>query len=333
MSSVGAWSRRLKLSIGFAVTAGFAWLLARGLDLDSLGRAFAGLSVSVVLLALVFLATGYAVRIVRWWWMLRVLEPTLPFGACIWPLISSIAVNNVLPFRAGDALRALGFRRQLRSPAMRVLGTLVIERALDLITLGGFLLLGLVGLPDGVLPHGITVAVTWLAGFGIAAILAAMVLVPLLTRFLMHLPSRGFFASRRWSEAVFEHGAHLADALGVVRSPARAAILFGLSVVTWSCEGAVFATIAMAVHAEGASLGPWFALATGTLATLVPSAPGYIGTFDYFAAQGIAAYGASPEVAAAFALSVHAVLWAPLTALGLLYLLMRAARFGYPFHK
>ena len=56
MNSTGA--RWLKLSFGVATTAGFVWLLARGLDLDALGRAFVGLSVSTVLLALVFLAAG-----------------------------------------------------------------------------------------------------------------------------------------------------------------------------------------------------------------------------------------------------------------------------------
>ena len=50
--------RWLKLSIGLATTAGFVWLLAREVDLDALGRAFAGLSVSTVLLALAFLAAG-----------------------------------------------------------------------------------------------------------------------------------------------------------------------------------------------------------------------------------------------------------------------------------
>ena len=36
-------ARWLQLSIGFAATAGFVWLLAREVDLDALGRAFAGL--------------------------------------------------------------------------------------------------------------------------------------------------------------------------------------------------------------------------------------------------------------------------------------------------
>ena len=321
-----ARARMLKVSIGLAVTASFLWLLMRGIDLDALGRAFAALSVPFVLLGLVFLTAGYAVRIVRWWCMLRVLEPNLPFRVCVWPFLTSIAVNNVLPFRAGDALRVLGFRRQLQAPAMRVLGTLVIERVLDLVVLAGFFFLGLLGLPDGVFPRKFVVAVMWLAGVGIAAILALMLFLPLIDRLWSRLSEHRFLAGRNWAEAVVRHGAHLIEVLGLVRSAPRLLALIGLSVVAWTCEGAVFVSVAAAVHADAAPMGPWFSLATGTIATLIPSSPGYIGTFDYFAAQGLEAYGASPEVAATFALTVHAVLWTPLTGSGLLYLLLHGVR-------
>ena len=77
----------------------------------------------------------------------------------------------------------------------------------------------------------------------------------------------------------------------------------------------MFVTVAAALGAGVAPLGPWLSLAAGALATAIPGAPGYIGTFDYFAARGLAAYGASPEVAAALALTVHA-LWVPVTIAG-----------------
>jgi uncharacterized membrane protein YbhN (UPF0104 family) len=123
------------------------------------------------------------------------------------------------------------------------------------------------------------------------------------------------------------HGGYFVGALGLVRSPSRLIGLLGLSVLAWAFEGSVFATVAAAVHATVSPLGPWFSLGTGTLATLIPSSPGYVGTFDYFAAQGLAAYGAPPEVSVAFALTVHAVLWAPLTAAGLVYLVLHGTRF------
>ena len=323
----GAVIRWLKPLTGLAVTAAFLWLLARGLHIEALGRALAELSIPLLALALTLLAAGYVVRIVRWWWMLRTLGPSLPLMACVWPFLTSIALNNVMPFRAGDALRVLGFRQQLRSPVVRVLGTLVIERVLDLVVLLGFFFLGLFWLPSGAFPEHVVSAATWLAGLSIAAVLGLIVLTPWLGRMVHRIAAHQFFASRNWSAALVKHGSHFIGSLSLMRSPARFLVLLGLSVLTWTFEGAVFATVAAAVHATASSLGPWFSLGTGTLATLIPSSPGYLGTFDYFAAQGLAAYGAAPEVSVAFALTVHAVLWAPLTAAGLLYLILHGIRF------
>ena len=328
MSSNG-W-RGLKFLVGLAVSAGFVWILVQGLDLGAVGQSFSGLSAFFLFPALGFLAAGYGVRIVRWWCMLRVFEPTLPFNVCVWPFLTGMAVNNVLPFRAGDALRVVGFRQQLRSPAMRVLGTVVIERILDLMFLLGFFLVGLLGLPEGVFPQSFVRTVFWLSGASAAALLFLVLGVPVLERAGGAWTGRlrSVFNSWRWARSFGNHLSQLGAALGLVRSPLRMFILILLSVVAWVFEGAVYMTVAAALQADAEPLGAWFALAAGTLATLIPSSPGYVGTFDYFAAQGLAAFGASLDVAFAFAVCVHAVLWVPLTASGLLYLVLRGVKLG-----
>ena len=321
---IGTLTRCVRVLIGLAATGAFFWLLVRGLDIDALGRALAEHSVPFLVLALTFLAAGYVVRILRWWLMLHVFEPSLPFRSCIWPFLTSIAVNNVMPFRAGDALRVIGFRNQLRSPVGRVLGTLVIERLLDMVVLLGFFFLGLLRIPSGAFPERAIVVATWVVVLCIAGVLALIVLTPWLGRLIRHIGAHQFFAGRNLSDAIVNHGSHFIGALSLMRSPTRFLVLLGLSVLTWTFEGAVFATVA-SVHATATSFGPWFSLGTGTLATLIPSSPGYVGTFDYFAAMGLAAYGATPEVSVAFALTVHALLWVPVTAVGLLYLMLQWA--------
>jgi glycosyltransferase 2 family protein len=67
---------------------------------------------------------------------------------------------------------------------------------------------------------------------------------------------------------------------------------------------------------------PWLSLAAATLATLLPSSPGYVGTFDYFATLGLTAYRSPAAGATAFALLTHLVLWLPITLAGLLTLLL-----------
>ncbi len=105
-----------------------------------------GVHTSLVL-ALVALGAGFFVRILRWWWMLRALEPELRLHRCVRPFLVSIAVNNTVPLRAGDLVRAFGFADTLRSPPMRVIGTLVIERVLDMFVLLAFFFVGLHGSP------------------------------------------------------------------------------------------------------------------------------------------------------------------------------------------
>lgn len=325
-------------AFGLAASAGLGWLLTRNLDWDTLGRAIAGLSLPAVLLILGFLTAGWALRIVRWWWLLRVPEPALPLGACVGPFIVGMAVNNLLPYRAGDGVRVVGFRRQLRSPVALVAGTVLIERLLDVSVLVPLFFLGLLGVPAGAFPRAFTAAVAWLAGAGGAALLVILLFPSLLDRLLNRISAGGlgrwrraarqgsapgarFPAGRRLLQGLARHGGHLVEALRLLHSRARMVGLLGLSVAAWACEGAVFAATAAAVGAGGAAAAPWFAAAAGTLATVIPSTPGHIGTFDYFTAQALAAYGAAPAAAAAFALTVHAVLWTASTAAGLLWLL------------
>jgi len=69
------------------------------------------------------------------------------------------------------------------------------------------------------------------------------------------------------------------------------------------------------------------------LATTIPSAPGYVGTFD---APGIAvlqAYGVDKATAAAYTLILHIALWAPITALGGYYMLKKGIRWSEELEK
>ena len=64
------------------------------------------------------------------------------------------------------------------------------------------------------------------------------------------------------------------------------------------------------------------------LATTIPSAPGYVGTFD---APGIAvlkAFGVTGAIAAGYTLVLHVALWLPITALGAYYFLKEGYQWG-----
>ena len=248
--------------------------------------------------------------------MLRAMDPAVRLGACVRPFLVSIAVNNLLPFRAGDAFRVVGFRDELQAPPMRILGTMLVERLLDLSTLLVFFFIGLSGTSPGGVPPAFVTAAAWMAAAGAALVLTLLLLASRLEAISEAIARWPLVRGNATLSSIAGQAHHVAGVLGVLHTPSMTARLALLSFAAWLFEGLVFVAVALGLSIEGGPRGPLFALATGTLATLIPSSPGYVGTFDYFAALGLVAYGAPRALAAAFAIVVHLILWLPLTLAG-----------------
>ena len=303
---------------GLALAAVFLWLAFGRVDWSSIGTVLTEATPAPLVLGLLALGAGFFVRIVRWWTMLRALEPALSLRSCVRPFLLSLAVNNTMPLRAGDVVRAVGFRDALQSPVVRVVGTLLIERVLDLFVIVALFFVGLLAVPPGVVPRAFVATAGLLGGVAFAAVL--MLSPSVLRAAADRVVSSRVFERRAWTSRLRESAHRLADTFALVRSPRRTAQLLSLSVLAWLLEGTMDACVAWALHVGGSSVAPWFAAATGTLATLIPSSPGYIGTFDYFAILGITAFGAHRAAATAFAVVVHAMLWLPVTIVGAAFL-------------
>ncbi|HYF39683.1 MAG TPA: lysylphosphatidylglycerol synthase transmembrane domain-containing protein [Gemmatimonadales bacterium] len=307
-------NRWLRAIAGLVVAGVFLALLAGSVSWGEVRQILARADWRILLLGLAALTLDLAARIARWWLMLRAADPSLSFTACVRPFLGSLALNNTVPFRAGDVVRVFGFRRALRAPAAHVAGTVMLERMLDLLVLLLILFAGLLG-TSSVFPRAFTLAAA-AAGAVTLASLAALTAFPQAVTGTLQLVVTRLFSGRTWLPSVHRIIAQVTAALALLRSR-RAAAVLALSVLAWVLEGAVFASVAWALHLPVPWVAPWLALAAATLATLLPSSPGYVGTFDYFAALGLSAYGAPAAPAAAFALLTHLLLWLPVTAAGL----------------
>jgi hypothetical protein len=312
--SAEGWART---AVGLVATAVFVWLAFGTVDWHEARRVVGAAHVVWLLLAVAALGAGLSARLVRWWSMLRTVAPGLPLRACARPYLVSLALNNTLPMRAGDVMRVVAFRGTLGASPMSVFGTLLVERLLDLFVLVALFFVEVLMTPPAGVPRTL---VAWTAAVGAATLvgLLLLVLAPDQLRALVgYVLARPALARRAWAPRAMSGAQQLLDMLALLRAPARASRLLALSVAAWLLEGGVFACVAHALGTGGAPLAPWFASVTGTLATLIPSAPGYVGTYDYFVLRGLAAHGAEGAAAVAFALVVHLVIWLPVTALGL----------------
>ncbi|SNS23762.1 hypothetical protein SAMN06265795_101658 [Noviherbaspirillum humi] len=313
-----------RFGLGLGLAALFAWMLVRQIRLDELRRAFEGVEQHWVAAALLSFVAGYVCRIQRWRLMLQVARPGLRWADCAGPFLASFAVNNVLPFRAGDVLRAFAFNRRLGVTSGSVLATLLVERLLDLL-----MVLVLFGAALAVFG----LQASQLAGIGGATLILAggMVMMVLLFPGLFSpiLQAFGKVAGRVAPSLGVRMQEEIGKILSTLAGMARGGNMIRLiawSAMAWLAEGGVFGFAALAIHSITMPSASWLALPIGTLATLIPSTPGYVGTFDYFTVHAMTALGNERTAAVAYALLVHALLWLPPTILGGLYLLMRPAR-------
>jgi len=314
----------LRLGLGIAFGALFLWLILRNITLSSVRVALQDANALLLLGAVAVFFVGYACRIARWRLMLSQENPAVSWRQCAGPLMASVAANNVLPFRAGDLLRAFGFNSRLGISAATSLTTLFVERLLDLLMVLAFLglALSLFG-ADSVR----------FIGMGAGVMLAAATVALFVLLFPQVFKPLAFWSGRLASRLVPRLGARILQeiekifsVLAGVATRGTMVRLIAWSFLAWAAEGLVFWFVALALPSIGNSAAAWLALPLGTLSTLIPGTPGYVGTFDFFTAKAMSALGNELAASTAFALVIHVVLWLPPTLAGGLYLALKPVR-------
>lgn len=314
-----------RLTIGIVLAMLFIFLVAHRINLNDLKKAFTGTAPFWVIGGLLAFTADYACRIQRWRLMLSGDNPRLHWRQCAGPFLSSFAVNNVLPFRAGDVLRAFAFNSRLKVSSGIVLATLFVERLLDLlmilILLAGALRYWRLD------AHGLAGAGgTTLIGIALGILL--FLLYPAL--FVPLVMGVGKLAVRMnpgvGQKLLDELTKSMATLVHLAKSHTMVKLVTW-SVAAWIAEGCVFWFAGMALPSIAIPAAGWLALPVGTLATLIPSTPGYVGTFDYFTVRAMSTLRNDAAASTAYALFVHLLLWLPPTLIGGAYLMLN------PTHK
>ena len=307
------WLRHLAAGI---VTVACLALFARQLRGVDLRAAFADFGWGWLVPGLAALAAGYALRIWRWSLMLRSAGARIAVRDCAAPFLGSIALNNVLPLRLGDAIRALVFPVAMGITRTVATGSLVVERLIDMMTLVAATAIGLLAVRRVAIPSELERLALILALVGGVALLAGLLLSGPIGRRLLD-------PSRRGRTAV----ANLLLALDAMLRPRLLAGITLVSLLIWAGEAGLYGFV---LRGSGIAVSPATALlvmALTTLATLVPSAPGYVGSFHLAAFAAVTLVGGTAAEAGAYAIVVHLALWLPTTLAGALALWLRPRLF------
>jgi uncharacterized protein (TIRG00374 family) len=216
--------------------------------------------------------------------------------------------NNVLPARAGEALRVVLLSPRCDASKRTLIGSIVAERLLDVIALLTIFIVTVYGVlsTSEVLPTDRPVLVT---GIGVLLVLAAAVAVWVLRRH--HI----FERVRDWLRP-------MADAPRALLSRTGVALLVG-TFLLWTVEASVYWTVARAIEMDISITGALYLVALTNFVAALPAAPGSIGTFDAAVAFGANALGASGSMAVSYVILIRFVLYVPITLVGLGVLITR----------
>jgi hypothetical protein len=110
------------------------------------------------------------------------------------------------------------------------------------------------------------------------------------------------------------------DGLSSLTSFRNIIMIFFTSVIVWLLETVKYWFVMIAFNFSVSFFALMLMNGVVNLATTLPSAPGYIGTFDGPGIETLKVFGVDPTVAAAYTLVLHAALWLPITLLGFWYM-------------
>lgn len=174
----------LNLLLGIGLLILGVWYVVNEIDLADVGRAFALAHSGYILLALAIILATLAAKTWRWQLFFLPRPQTPPFGAAFWAVMLGQFVNTAVPLvRLGEIARVYALYQQTGHSKARALGTLVVEKTLDLIMLLLTLvvLLPFVVVPDFMTERGVTL------GLAAALILTVLYLLAYQTERLVRL--------------------------------------------------------------------------------------------------------------------------------------------------
>ena len=308
-------------------------------DFDKVGDVLASANYAYAVPSLLLYTLALWFRTVRWRYLLNPITGGETKRALFPVVVVGYMANNLIPVRIGELMRAYYLTLREGISTFAGFGTVALERASDVIALL-FLVaivaaLGAIGLGSAVgtiaedVPGGLPVlAIAALLPFLAVFSLVAYVVIVSPTSIRGMLNRILFMVSAPLRRRIVGTALNLIAGLSAVRTWRGLVNVIALSIPVWIAEIAMYYVIALgfdirelfdsqlqfiaAIVAFGAA---------ANLAGVLPSSAGSWGPFDFFGAAALTALGVDTDLAAAYAVTVHVVLWGPVTLAGAMLLL------------
>ena len=293
----------------------------RGADLERVAEEVTGARLDLIGLAGLAMVVTYLARAVRWCYLLEPLG-RIHVGVTLRATVMGFAATALLPGRVGEILRPYVLARREQLSVSAAIGTVVLERLLDLAVLLAIFGLSVClyepppGVEDRSLLSGLYAGAVVASGFalGTLGLAGAAATNPArVGRGVAHvtrlLPAG---LSRRLAGLALR----FSEGLGAMRRPGPLVWAMVWTVVVWLSIAAGLWFVSVAFGVDMSPAGAGIVLLPVVLGVAVPTPAGVGGYHAAFQVGATTLFGASAESAVGAGLVAHAISFLPVTIAG-----------------
>jgi len=314
---MAAKSNHGKIFLGLVISAVFLYLAFRKVDFGQMWETFRTANYWYFLPAVAIIFLSHYLRAFRWRFLLDPVKRVDTFSLFS-ALIIGYMANVFMPAHLGEFLRAYVVSRKRALAMSTTFATIVIERIVDVFSLLVLMVVTLLVYP---FPAWVTKS-----GYIMFAATVGLFLFMVLLKRNTDPMLRGIrFCLKpfpdRWERKL--EGMLLKFVGGIVPLKRRVDYLTVavLSLLIWACYGGAFFFSCYAFDFVAAYHLPWTAslvlLVITTVSIVVPSSPGYVGTYHYLCQVALGMFAVPPGPALSFAIAVHGINFLPVFVVGL----------------
>lgn len=308
--------KKIILSIGIIISVFCVYYIFKTLDIKKAAAVLKSAKYFYIVPALIVYLSSFIVRAIRWRYLLEH-HKKIPFTSLFSVLIIGFMANQILPARLGELARGicLGVKENI-SKSLSI-GTIFIERLWDALTLILFLSMLLLFVPTSPLFRHISY-------IGSLIFLSILVFIVLLTfkkgKCLNFVKAMLKFLPEKILNKLLHILNLFVDGFKVLRQSKHLIFVSLASILIWLIEILAYYILSFAFSLNIPIYSIALVLILLNVGVMIPSSPGYVGTFEFFCIKGLSFFNIPEEVAFGYAIVLHIMMSVPIIIFGLLLL-------------
>jgi uncharacterized protein (TIRG00374 family) len=305
-----------KVFAGLALSALMVYLSIRGIDFQGVADGFRTIHYGYVIPALVLLFLMQVLRSFRWGLILSPLANIDQLSLFSVTSVGFLAIVAI-PARLGELARPYLITKKSDLKMSSALGTIIVERVLDSLTVLVIAVFVLLFTP---LPP-------WLVRASVLFLLATLALLTVITLMIIKREASLRVLAplirklpARFAERLNRLILHFIDGFRIMVDPALLISVTGLSLFIWLIDVLAIYLLFLAVGFQLPVTAAFVLMIILIIGIAIPTAPGFIGNWHYFCILGLSLFDVPRTEALTFAVIYHAISIGLVVVLGIAFL-------------